>query len=49
MYPMGRERLKSTSWGCLGVLFGMRKATDGMSYILIHNLMYESAKSTFLI
>ena len=39
MYPMVRERWNTTICVSLGVFLGMRKATDGTSSILTHNLM----------
>ena len=48
MYPIGSKRWNPTSCVSLVLLLVMRKATDGTSYILTHNLIYASAKSTLL-
>ena len=47
-YSMDIDRWNHTSWSSLGVTFGTRNSTDGMSSRRTHIRMYTSARSTLL-
>ena len=47
-YSMDIDRWNHTSWSSLGVTFGTRNSTDGMSSRRTHMRMYASTRSTLL-